>query len=100
MVKMKKLNEIKKELKGLEPLLKERFKVKRIAIFGSYLRNKQKLSSDLDILVEFSEPIGLFSFVDLENFLAQKLGIKVDLVMKDALKLRIKNKIIQEAIYV
>ena len=97
---MKKLREIKKELKELEPLLQERFRVKKVAIFGSYLRNKQKSSSDLDILVEFSETIGLFDFVELEDFLTRKLGVKVDLVMKDALKLRIKNRVLHEAIYV
>ena len=97
---MKKLREIKKELKELEPLLQERFRVKKVAIFGSYLRNKQKSSSDLDILVEFSETIGLFDFVELEDFLTRKLGVKVDLVMKDALKLRIKNRVLHKAIYV
>ena len=97
---MKKFKEIKEKLKKLEPLLKERYKVKRIGIFGSYLREEQKRGSDLDTLVEFSEPIGLLDFIELEDFLSKKLKIKVDLVMKEALKLRIKEKITKEAVYV
>jgi predicted nucleotidyltransferase len=74
--------------------------VQTIGIFGSYVRGEQKKKSDLDILVEFSEPIGLFKFVELEDFLSQELNLKVDLVMKDALKPRIKDSILKEAIYV
>jgi len=65
----------------------------------TFEENKKK-KSDLDILVEFSEPIGLFKFVELEDFLSQELNLKVDLVMKDALKPRIKDAILKEAIYV
>lgn len=71
-----------------------------IGIFGSYVRGEQKRKSDLDLLVEFSDPPSLFKFVELEDFLSQKLGIKVDLVMKDALKPRIKDSILNEAVYV
>jgi predicted nucleotidyltransferase len=87
-------------LEQLKPLLADRFKVQTIGIFGSYVRGEQKKKSDLDILVEFSEPIGLFKFVELEDFLSQELNLKVDLVMKDALKPRIKDSILKEAIYV
>ena len=97
---MTKLIKIKRELKELEPLLKEKFKVKRIGIFGSYIRKEEKRRSDLDILVEFHEPPGLFEFVEFEDFLSKKLKTKVDLVMKDALKLRIKEKIIKETVYI
>jgi predicted nucleotidyltransferase len=51
-------------------------------------------------LVDFYEPISLFKFIELEDFLSQHLGVKVDLVMKDALKSRIKDSILKEAIYV
>jgi len=97
---MTKLVEITEKLKELQPLLKERFKVKSIGVFGSYLRKEQKKGSDLDILVEFYEPIGLFDFIELEDFLSKKLKVKVDLVMKAAIKPRIKERIIKETIYV
>jgi len=96
---MKSISEIKRELEKLKPLLKERFKVKRIGIFGSYLRKEAKKGSDLDILVEFSEPIGFFKFIELEDFLSQKLRLKVDLVLKKALKPFIKESILKETIY-
>ena len=97
---MRNLEKIKKELKKLEPILKEKFKTKRIGIFGSYIKKKEKNRSDLDILIEFYEPIVLFKFVELEDFLSRKIGVKIDLVMKDALKLRIKEQILKETIYI
>lgn len=97
---MKKIEEIKKKLTELKPILKGKFKVESIGLFGSYVRREQKGESDLDILVEFSEPIGLFEFIELEDFLRGKLGVKVDLVMRKSLKNRIKEGIIKEAIYV
>ena len=52
------------------------------------------------MLVEFYEPIGLFQFIELEDFLREKLGVKVDLVSKKALKPRIGECILKEVIYV
>jgi predicted nucleotidyltransferase len=49
--------------------LREKFKVKTIGVFGSYVRGEQKCSSDVDVLVEFEEPVGLFEFIKLENYL-------------------------------
>ena len=97
---MKNLEEIKRKLAELKPVLREKFKVESIGLFGSYVRGEQKGESDLDVLVEFSEPIGLFEFIELEGFLSDELGAKVDLVMKKTLKKRIKERIIKEATYV
>ena len=60
---------------------------------------RKKKKSDLDVLVSFSETIDLFTFVELENYLSDILGVKVDLVMKDALKPRLKERILSEAVY-
>ena len=95
-----KIENLKSQIEALKPVLRERFKVETIGIFGSYVRGEQKRKSDLDILVEFSEAPSLFEFVELEDFLSQKLGIKVDLVMRDALKPRIRDSILSEAVYV
>ena len=65
--------------------LKERYKVKKIGIFGSYVRGEQNEKSDLDILVDFKESIGL-EFIELAEFLETILGMKVDLVSKGAIK--------------
>ncbi len=79
------------------PLLRDQFKVNSLELFGSYVRKEQKNHSDLDLLVTFTESPSLFKFVRLENYLSELLGVKVDLVMKDALKPNLKEKIINEA---
>lgn len=95
-----KLAYIKKILRANKRYLKERYGVKELGIFGSYLHGEQKTKSDLDLMVEFEEPIGLFDFIRLENELTRLTGIKVDLVVKDALKPRIKDRVIKEALYI
>ena len=80
--------------------LREKFKVKEIGIFGSYVRGEAKETSDVDILVEFDETPSLFEFIELETYLSELLGVKVDLVMKRALKPHIKQHILREVVYV
>lgn len=80
--------------------LTEKFGVKTLGVFGAYVRGEQKLSSDVDILVEFEEPVGLFEFMNLENYLSDLLGAKVDLVSKKALKPHIGEQILQEVIMI
>jgi predicted nucleotidyltransferase len=74
--------------------------VKEIGIFNSYVRGEQQDKSDLDILVDFEETIGLFKFVALERYLSQLIGVKVDLVMKSTLKPRIGKRIMDEVCYI
>jgi predicted nucleotidyltransferase len=80
--------------------LRDKYLVKEIGIFGSVARGDQTPSSDVDILVEFLEPVGFFAFLDLEDFLSNTLGKKVDLVTKRALKSAVKDQILKEALYV
>ncbi len=94
---MKKEDIIKKISKPL-PLLKDKYHIKSMGIFGSYVRGEEKKDSDLDILVEFQEPIGLLKFIELENDLSDMIGIKVDLVSKKALKSRIGSYILKEVV--
>ena len=98
---MKKIEEIKKKLIELKPFLKEKYKIKEIGIFGSYIKGKQKKKSDLDILIDFEDDaeIGLIEFVRIENYLSDKLGVKVDLVMKKTLKPYIGKIILEEVVY-
>ena len=97
---MKKLEKIKEILKHQKQVLKEKFKVKKIGVFGSCLKKEQNKKSDIDVLVEFSEPVGLFEFMDLEEYLEKLLGTKVDLVSKKALKPRIGKYILEEVVYI
>ncbi len=98
---MKKTEKIKAKLEELKPLLREKYQVEAIGFFGSFARGEQTAKSDIDILVQFCEPnsIDLFDFIDLEEFLRQKLGVKVDLVTKEALKPMLKEEILKETIY-
>ena len=95
---MKEIERIKNELRKNLPFLRDKYKVKEIGIFGSFVKGEQRKRSDVDILVDFYETIDLFTFVEFEDFLSKILGIKVDLVMKDTLKPRIKERILKEAI--
>lgn len=82
------------------PHLAEQYEVGSLGIFGSYVHGEQSSDSDLDILVTFHEPPSLSRFIELENYLSDTLGIKVDLVMKDALKPHIGAQILREVVTV
>jgi len=82
------------------PMFAERYSVETLEVFGSYVRSEQKKDSDLDILVPFKEDPSLLTYIAIENYLSDLLGIKVDLVMKDSLKPKIWQQILQEAILV
>ncbi len=97
---MNSIDNILSQLKTDKKLLQKAFGVKSIGVFGSYVRNEQKKKSDLDILVEFSITPGMFKFIELKDHLTKKLGVKVDLVMKSALKPYIGQQILKEVLYV
>lgn len=96
-----------KTFKDIEEILnkhretfKKKYGLKEIGIFGSYIREETKEDSDLDILVDFENSIDLLKFINLENYLSDILGIKVDLVMKSALKPRLGKRILREVVYI
>lgn len=97
---MRKINELKKILQYHKGELKDKYKVDEIGIFGSYIKEEQKETSDIDILVGFEKPVDLFTFVRLKNHLSDLLNINVDLVMKKALKPNIGEKILREVLYI
>ena len=96
---MQTIEQLKATLALHKEELKKKYKVKEIGIFGSYVRHEQKKKSDLDVLVTFYETIDLFSFVELENYLTDILEVKVDIVMKEGIKPRLKERILSEAVY-
>lgn len=96
---MKTLVEIMAWLEDHKLVLQERYRVKELGIFGSYVRDEQTELSDVDILVEFSQTPSLLKFINLENYLSDHLGIKVDLVHKAGLKSRIGERILAEVVY-
>jgi hypothetical protein len=92
------LEKILETLRKQLPMLAERYSVEKLEVFGSYVRSEQKKDSDLDILVTFTEAPSLLTFIAIENYLSDLLGVKVDLVMKDSLKPKIGKQILREAI--
>jgi predicted nucleotidyltransferase len=99
---MKTLSEIKTTLIAEIPILKEKYGVKELGIFGSYIRNENNSDSDLDLLVDFFPefPLTLLKFINMENYLQEKLNTKIDLVMKDGLKEELKPIILKEVIFI
>jgi len=80
--------------------LRQRYKVAQIGIFGSYVRGDQKKKSDIDILVEFEQGYKTFdNYMELKFFLESILGRKVDLVLKNAIREELKERILSEAAY-
>ena len=98
---MKDIKEIKAVLEAHKEFLKERFKVKEIGVFGSFVRGEETLNSDVDILVDFEKEGKTFdNYIELKYFLEELLGLKVDLVMKGALKGELRDIILSEVVYV
>lgn len=96
---MRTLQEIENTLSSHRNRLFEDYPIKSMAIFGSYSRKEQKDDSDLDIVVEFSDRIGI-RFIDLANDLEEIVGFKVDLVSKNGIKEKYLKSIDSELIYV
>lgn len=94
------LDEIVQILRESMPDLAERCNVKRLGIFGSYVRGEVDGDSDLDILVEFERAPTLWEFIRLERELGDKLGVKVDLVMEKTLKPGIGEAVLREVVAV
>lgn len=96
---MKSLKEIRKILSSHKNNLCDRYSIKSLAIFGSYARKEQTEQSDLDLLVEFNERIGI-RFIDLADELESMTGVKIDLVSKRGIKDKYFNSITTDLIYV
>lgn len=91
---------LENNLKRLKPMLRRKFKVKRLGIFGSYVKGQVRRSSDVDILVEFSKGIDLLDFVAMERYLRDQTGVKIDLVSQKALRPEFRSTILNEVIYI
>jgi uncharacterized protein len=72
--------------------------VRSLDLFGSVARDEASADSDVDLLVEFDRPIGLFHFFRVQQRLEDLLGARVDLVMRDAVKPQLRERIFAEAI--
>lgn len=94
------LEKVKTIIRSHTKDLKQTYHIKNIGIFGSIARGDSHKSSDIDILVELSQPVSFFDFVDIEDYLKKILKRKVDVVTKNALKQSVKDDILAETVYV
>ena len=93
------MDQLKAILAGHKRELREKYQVRQLGIFGSYVRGDEAQASDLDIMVDLEKPIGL-EFVTLAEELEALLGLKVDLVSAKAIKPRMMETIKKELVYV
>lgn len=89
---------IKNSLTALKPEMEQRFFVNSIGLFGSVVRDDFKASSDIDIIVDFTKPVGI-EFVDLANFIESKLDKKIDLVSRNGVKKKYFKQIESQIVY-
>jgi uncharacterized protein len=94
------IDEIKNSISEKKELLRSKYKINDIGIFGSYARGEERNNSDVDILVNFSEPIGLLKLINMENYLSELLGAKADVVIKSDLRDELRDQIIKETLFV
>ena len=92
-------NDILKKLKELKVEAGERYRVREMGLFGSFVRGEQSARSDIDVLVEFDSEADLFDCIGLAIFLEEKLSRKVDVVSENALRIELKDTILREVIY-
>jgi len=98
---MKDVKDIRTILETYKPILKEKFKIKELGVFGSFVRGEETAKSDIDILVDFERDGKTFdNYMNLKYFLQELFGLEVDLIMKGALKEELKDRILSEVLYV
>jgi len=87
-------------LREHEPVLKKRFGVATIGLFGSFVRGEERPESDVDVLVTFRKGEETFdNYMDCKFYLENLFSRKVDLVMKGAIKKRLRPYILKEVVY-
>ncbi len=97
---MQTLSQIITTLQQHKKTLHDRYKVQRLGVFGSYVRGDIHSGSDVDVLIEFYEPVSLLGLVSLENYISSILGIKADVVPEEDLRAELKDKVLQDVIFV
>lgn len=94
------LEEIKNIIQDNKKYLEEKYYVDNFLLFGSYAKNKQTSTSDIDLLVNLKQPIDFFEFLDLQEYISVLFNKKIDLGTPNSLKKFVKDKILKEAILI
>lgn len=93
------LDAVKHRLAEQKSLLKNKYKIIRLGIFGSYIRGEQQSGSDVDVLIDYDKAPSLIELIEIENMLSDLLGLKVDLVTSRGLKPQLRQRILDEVVY-
>ena len=96
---MKSRDEVLKILTSQKSSLLEAYQITRLGIFGSYARDQQTDDSDIDVLVEYENAPTLYKIIELRDYLSELFSVKVDVVTKNGLKERIRERVLAEVIY-
>ena len=97
---MKNLEEIKEILGQVKSLVKEKYYLSELGIFGDYVKGEVQENSEVNILIDYTEPPSLLDLVDLEYYVSDLLKLKADVISKNGLKGRRRERILSEVIYV
>lgn len=92
------IEEIKEIIDLHKDYFVKNYHVEDFLLFGSYAKNQQTIDSDIDLLVNFKQPIDMFDFIDLQEYLSKIFNKKIDLGTINSLKEFVKNSILKEAI--
>jgi uncharacterized protein len=96
---MRTRDEVLQILTQQKPLLLKTYRITEIGLFGSYARGEQRDDSDMDILIEYEKAPSLFTLVELRDYLSELFAMKVDVVTRNGLKPRIRERVLAEVIY-
>jgi predicted nucleotidyltransferase len=96
---MKTKDDVLKILSDRKTLLLQSYQISGLGLFGSYARGSQTESSDVDVLVDYEKAPSLFKLLELRDYLSDLLGMKVDIVTRNGLKPRIRERVLAEVIY-
>ena len=88
--------EIQELLRGMLLELRQRYPIAYLGVFGSWVRGEQTAGSDLDLLVDFDGPIDLFAYERLQEEIARRLGMRVDLVHRPGLRPAVGENVLRE----
>ncbi|MEJ5378208.1 MAG: nucleotidyltransferase family protein [bacterium] len=91
-------NDIVTKLKELKPTIATRYKVRKIGLFGSFVRGEQEVSSDIDLLAEFEDKADLFDLIGLALYLEEIFQRRVDVVPKQALRPELQESVLQQVV--
>jgi uncharacterized protein len=95
---MKTFEQVRTLLKTSKKDLNQRYKVKRLGVFGSYARGQQRRGSDIDVLVEFKKGASLLDLSGVSIYLKEKLGEEIDVVSKNGLRKELRSRILSEVV--